>query len=1004
MPQQPATQPNPIPPLVPSDTGPRSIGLNGTGSAPEGPGGGAGDGVVPVAPHPVSPGGNPLFGSQWHFGLLGDIGTVWEDYTGRNVAVGVYDDGVEASHPDLSGNYDASRELSLVDAAPNSGSDGHGTSVAGIIAATENSLGGIGVAHGATITGVDYLNDAFTLSYTDYLTVMRDTARFDVVNNSWGSLPSYSEYTDIGEASQQAGLEREALGHALETGRGGLGTILTKAAGNYANDSEAQDLGVWGNAHADGLNNLHEIITVGATGSTGYVTSYSNFGHALLLAAPAASVTTDRTGSAGYDSSDYTSNFGGTSAATPVVSGVIALVLEANPDLHWTDVQNVLAASASQTGSAFGAAASGYEHSAWAANGADTWNGGGMTYSASYGYGMIDAHAAVRMAEVWTQIHPATGGTLASRSAGSSESVNITDLSTTEVSVTLQDDQMIIDHLYVTVDYQHSWENDLTLSLITPDGDELLLKQREGYGAHDADWTFGLASLRGMSEGGTWTVRVVDSIAGDSGVLRGITLDFEGRQIGNGSVYTFTDDFLALAAEEASRSQVTMTDGASDWINAAAVTGDTQVSLRASQGTLRVSGTLWTELDGTVEHVATGDGDDTLAGNAADNLLISGRGADILQGGSGDDTLQGGRGNDSLLGDSGADELSGASGDDTLSGGAGGDRLAGQDGDDWIYGGSGVDTLRGSYGDDLVYGGTEGDLITADAGFDTVYGGAGEDVLNGGGNADELYGGDDGDLLIGELGTDHLHGDDGDDLLRGNAGNDYLYGGAGADELLAGTQEDRAYGGAGADTLHGEGGFDRLEGGSGDDTLYGGLQADNLFGDTGNDLLAGDQGLDRLFGGAGKDTLDGGTTADGLFGGSGDDQIASGSGDDRIFGGLGDDQIDDGPGNDTVYGNAGFDRIAGRAGNDLLYGGFNADRFEFRTSWGEDTIADFEAGNDLETIEFHGASGIADFTDLMSHHASQQGSDVLIDTGAGSTVLLAGIALADLQEADFAFL
>ncbi|PJE30364.1 Regulatory P domain of the subtilisin-like proprotein convertase [Pseudooceanicola antarcticus] len=981
MPQQPVSQPKQIPPLAPRDTGPRNIGLNGTG--PDSSPGTGGGGAVPVAPHPVAAGANPLYGSQWHFGLIGDIDRVWEDYTGSGVAVGVYDDGVEAAHPDLAGNYDASLELSLIDAAPNADSDGHGTSVAGIIAASENAVGGIGVAYGASITGVDYLNDAFSLNYSDYLTVLQETARFDVVNNSWGSLPSYSEYTDIGEPGQQAGLEREALGTALSEGRGGLGTILTKAAGNYANDSEAEALGVWGNAHADGLNNLHEIITVAATGSTGHVTSYSNFGHAVLIAAPAASVTTDRTGSAGYSSGDYTTSFGGTSAATPVISGVVALMLEANPDLHWTDVQNILAASASQTGSAFGSPGSGYERAAWSANGAETWNGGGMTYSPSYGYGMADTHAAVRMAEVWTQISPATRDTLITRSASNTQSVEIRDLATTEISITLPDDQMLIDHLYVTVDYQHSWENDLNLSLITPDGDELILKQQEGYGSYDADWTFGISSLRGMTDGGTWTVRVVDSVSGDSGTLRGITLDFEGRQPANGDVYTFTDDFLDLAAAEAGRRDISMADGASDWINAAAVSGDTQITLGDSAGSLRVAGSLWAGLAGRVEHLATGDGNDSLAGNAADNRMLAGRGDDTLEGGAGADTLSGARGADLLTGGSGDDQLTGGSGDDIL------------------HGGAGADTLSGSFGDDELRGGAGDDLLTADAGFDTIYGEAGHDTLNGGSTADEIHGGSGDDLLIGELGTDHLLGDRGDDLLRSNAGNDYLYGGAGADTLLAGTQEDRAYGGAGADLLFGEGGFDRLEGGSGDDRLYGGLQADNLLGDAGNDLLEGGQGLDRLFGGAGNDTLNAGTTGDGLFGGSGDDILYSGSGDDRIFGGSGNDLVNHGAGNDTVFANAGFDTILSSSGDDELYGGFNADTFLFSGHFGNDTIRDFDATNDLEQIQFANASPISDFTDLMTSHASQQGSDVLIEDGHGNSILLEGVSLASLDEADF---
>jgi subtilisin family serine protease len=79
----------------------------------------------------------------------------------------------------------------------------------------------------------------------------------------------------------------------------------------------------------------------------------------------------------------------GTSFSSPVVSGVAALMLDANPGLGWRDVQEILAATAGRTGSPAG----------WSFNGADNWNGGGMHVSHDYGFGLVDAYAAVRVAE-----------------------------------------------------------------------------------------------------------------------------------------------------------------------------------------------------------------------------------------------------------------------------------------------------------------------------------------------------------------------------------------------------------------------------------------------------------------------------------------------------------------------------------------------------------------------------------------------------------------------------
>jgi hypothetical protein len=71
------------------------------------------------------------------------------------------------------------------------------------------------------------------------------------------------------------------------------------------------------------------------------------------------------------------------SAATPVVSGVIALMLSANPHLGWRDVQDILAMSATRTGSNYGAGPANGEQYTWGFNAANTWNGGG--YHISFG-------------------------------------------------------------------------------------------------------------------------------------------------------------------------------------------------------------------------------------------------------------------------------------------------------------------------------------------------------------------------------------------------------------------------------------------------------------------------------------------------------------------------------------------------------------------------------------------------------------------------------------------
>jgi Ca2+-binding RTX toxin-like protein len=948
-------------------------------------------------------GSNPLFSSQWHFALIGDIRAVWADYCGDGVTVAVYDDGVQSSHADLRSNYDQTLEIDLVGSTPNDGSSGHGTAVAGIIAAADNDTDAIGVSYGATLVGVDYLNDAFDLTYAEYLSVLSSAERFDVVNFSWGNYQAFLSGSNLGNAASQTAGEAMALREAISEGRDGLGTIFIKAVGNFAHDTIYGQFGIHGNAQGEGLNNMHELIVVSATDRSGNAASYSSWGHNILVAAPAASVTTDMTGFDGYTTGRMTTTFSGTSAAAPVVSGVAALMLQANPDLHWRDVQNILAASAAQTGSSFGQNASGYEAGNWFSNGAENWNGGGMTYNQSYGYGMVDVLAAVRMAEVWTEMTPGTGRNTTSVTLSNTPAtaLAISDFSTTSLSINVAEASVEIEHLYVKVSFSHSWVSDISITLIAPDGTEVPLFDHDGRNSYNSDWTFGVASLRGMTDAGTWRVEATDTASRDTGFLKGISLSFEGAAASNDDIYTFTDDFLALQQREGARRSITDSDGGEDWINMAAVSGSAHVNMRATSAALKVAGYTWTEISGTMEHFAGGDGNDTVVGNMADNHFIGGRGSDILLGGAGADTLDGGNGNDSLSGDSGDDRINGGLGDDTITSSSGKDSINGGDGQDVIYAGSGHDTIDGGNGNDMIDASIGDDWVFGGAGADTIDGGSDNDTLDGGDGADDLYGGTGNDYLMGNQGSDHLTGGNGDDTLMGGSQNDYLYGSEGSDLIMGGSQQDRIYGGSGDDTLYGEAGFDRLEGNAGNDLLHGGDQADNLFGGSGNDTGYGGQGLDRLFGGSGNDVLFGEDGRDGMFGESGNDSLYGGKGGDNFFAGTGNDYLSGGSGDDTLNANSGFDTLEGGAGNDMLRGNFNADVFVFAGGFGRDTIADFDAFNPWEKIDLRQVSAIADLDDLFANHLSQIGADTQISDGLGNTILLKGVQIADLDSSDF---
>ena len=146
------------------------------------------------------------------------------------------------------------------------------------------------------------------------------------------------------------------------------------------------------NTNYHNLTNSRFTITVAASTQDGHIASFSTPGASILVTAPGESIlTTTPDNGDGNRTNDFIF-VNGTSFAAPIVSGIVAMMLEANPDLGYRDVQDILAISARQIDAA---------SASWSANGAANWNGGGHMVSHDFGFGLVDAHAAVRLAETW---------------------------------------------------------------------------------------------------------------------------------------------------------------------------------------------------------------------------------------------------------------------------------------------------------------------------------------------------------------------------------------------------------------------------------------------------------------------------------------------------------------------------------------------------------------------------------------------------------------------------
>jgi subtilisin-like proprotein convertase family protein len=628
------------------------------------------------------------------------------EYDGRRVKVGIFDDGIQSDHPDLVANYAAELHVSIGGRKIDPGTGVHGTAVAGIIAA-QGTSGGLGVAHGARIAGVNIFDGAAAFAFG---TAVRQMATFDVTNNSWGAAGCYSDGPD---ERSGIGVDFEsALTYAADRGRKGLGTIIVNAAGNDWT-FDARD------ANTSAFNQDRHTVTVGAVTDAGMVSSYSNRSASLLVSAPSSGgskgiTTTDVGGYDGYDLGNATSGFGGTSAAAPVVSGVVALMLEANSRLGWRDVQEILAYSADHVGSPLKGRAKGDEAFRWTVNGAETFNNGGLHFSNDYGFGQVDAFTAVRMAEVWSLFGKAkVSKNEAEADAGGKVGRAIADGKSVAFTFKVTD-PVELEHVDLALTLSHGDVSQLRVELMSPEKTRSVLLSPGGEQQRVSNWTWTLGSeaFRGETAKGTWTVKVTDTSKGAAGTLASFEFAGFGRKASKNDVYHFTDEFAALAAADRTRGTVKDKDGGTDWINLAGVAQNVFLNLKAGARSSADGTKLFSVAKGTkIENAVTGDGNDALHGNNLNNKLYGMRGDDRLVGGAGRDYLNGGAGSDTgdYRSSKGAVRLDLHSGKGS-GGDAAGDKLrsvenlVGSRHADKLLGDAGANRLDGHLGNDLLTG------------------------------------------------------------------------------------------------------------------------------------------------------------------------------------------------------------------------------------------------------------------------------------------------------------
>lgn len=738
---------------------------------------------------------DPLLSRQWHLHGNGlaqpavhlNVLPAWADYAGRGVRVGVYDSLVEKTHADLAAGYDSSLEVEGLEYGFTGSA--HGTEVAGVIAGRANGIGVVGVAYEATITSLPVIfSKSVSMNWLE--PAMAQAWRFDVTNMSYGGTVAFDPAIEAAAWAPIAAHFATAAG----AGRGGLGTVMVVAAGN--NRALSTD------ANLSRYQTDRHTLVVGAVNTAGEVSEYASSGANLLVVAPSsdgfgdpAVTTTDRSGLEGVNDGitgdpvplDYTTRFGGTSAAAPMVAGVAALMLEANPALGWRDVREILALSARHTGTALGLPASVREGTPWFVNGATRVNGGGFHVSANYGFGLVDARAAVRLAETWD-----AQGTLANeqvRTAALAAPLVLDNANTAREILLAVGPGLRAEQATVMLDISGMMAQDLEIELISPRGTVSRLfhhgggPQPGGQPQPFRPWTFVSNAFLSEDATGTWRLVLRDTFAnGSTGTINAAVLSVFGAAAGPDDRYVFTDEFGTVAGVPAY--SLLGDAGGEDTIDASAASAGSVIELRAGVAGLVAGRPLLVAPGVVIEHAIGGDGHDRLVGNGAANRLRGGRGNDLLMGLGGDDRLEGGAGRDVLDGGAGRDVLLGGAGIDVLRGRGGDDTLEGGAGDDWLEGGAGADTLRGGPGlDALSYVGSPAGVSVALA----VLGPGGRHSVSGGdAEGDLAYGFE---HLVGSRHADTLLGDGGRNHITGKGGGDALSGGAGDDVFMFGPED-----------------------------------------------------------------------------------------------------------------------------------------------------------------------------------------------------------------------
>ncbi|KAK9307456.1 hypothetical protein QLX08_002254 [Tetragonisca angustula] len=421
-------------------------------------------------------------------GLDMNVQEAWaEGITGRGVVVTILDDGLEKNHPDLYKNYDpqASYDVNNHDEDPMPrydvlDSNRHGTRCAGEVAATaNNSMCAVGVAFGAGVGGVRMLDGDVT-DAVEARSLSLNPQHIDIYSASWGPDDDGKTVDGPGELATRAFIE------GITKGRNGKGSIFVWASGNGGRDHD--------NCNCDGYTNSIWTLSISSATENGQVPWYSEACSSTLA-------TTYSSGSSGEKqvvTTDLhhlcTSSHTGTSASAPLAAGICALALEANKELTWRDMQHIVVRTAKPAN---------LKAMDWVTNGV------GRNVSHSFGYGLMDAAAMVRLARRWRTVPEQHKCEVSAPHMG--RPIPPKSQLTLELHVKECSGVNFLEHVQAKVSLMASRRGDLQIQLTSPQGTKSTLLAKRPHDISKAgfnQWPFMSVHTWGERPHGTWKLEI----------------------------------------------------------------------------------------------------------------------------------------------------------------------------------------------------------------------------------------------------------------------------------------------------------------------------------------------------------------------------------------------------------------------------------------------------------------------------------------------------------------